>query len=159
MDLLKECCDKRKLGVNKEKTQIMVKKDAYLSRRGKWFYEGNQIEVVNSCRYLGFTFTTMHSAKLGTSHLAAKGKEAVYILCKVFQNCKEMTQNKSFTIFQSKVQSILLFSTEIWGLQILQSIEKVHMLECKRFLGVPIRTPNTVIYGEFKIPSICEFLS
>ena len=95
MDLLKECCDKRKLGVNKEKTQIMVKKDAYLSRRGKWFYEGNQIEVVNSCRYLGFTFTTMHSAKLGTSHLAAKGKEAVYILCiyiyvKLFQNARRL---------------------------------------------------------------------
>ena len=111
LNLLKECCDKLKLSVNKEKTKIIVfRKGGYLSRREKWFYKGNQIEVVNSYCYLGFTFTTMFSATLGNSYLAAKGKKAVYILCKAFQKCKEMTQKTVFNIFQSKVQSILLYS-------------------------------------------------
>ena len=29
-----------------------------------------------------------------------------------------------------------------------RSWKVVHMFTCKRFLGVPIRTPNTMIYGE-----------
>ena len=127
---------------------MVFRKGGSLSRREKWFYEGNQIQVANSYCYLGYTFTTMLSAKLGTSHLAAKGKKAVYILCKAFQKCKEMTQKTFFTIFQSKVQSILLYSSEIWGLQILESIERVHMSARKRFTGVPIRTANKMIYGE-----------
>ena len=114
MNLLKECCDKRKLSVNKEKTkETLFRKGGYLSRRDKWFYEGNQIEVVNSCCYLEFTFTTMLSEKLGTTHRAApppKKKKAVYILCTAFQKCKEMTQKTPFGMFQSKVQYILLYS-------------------------------------------------
>ena len=82
LNLLKECCDKLKLSVNKEKTFVLVfRKGGYLSRREKWFYKGNQIEVVNSYCYLGFTFTTMLSAKLGNSYLAAKGKKSsVYFM-------------------------------------------------------------------------------
>ena len=128
---------------------MVFRKGGSLSRREKWFYEGNQIQVANSYCYLGYTFTTMLSAKLGTSHLAAKGKKAVYILCKAFQKCKEMTHNTIFTIFQSKVQSILLCSSELWGLQILKVQKKyIIMLAYTRFLGVHIGTSNTLIYGE-----------
>ena len=30
----------------------------------------------------------------------------------------------------------------------MESMDKVHMLACKRFLDVPMRTPNTMTYGE-----------
>ena len=126
----------------------MFRKGGYLSKREKWFYEGKAVEVVNSYTYLGFTFTTMLSATLGTNHLVTKGKKAVYNLCRAYQKCKAMSQNTFFKIFDSKVQSILLYSSEIWGLQRLDSIEKVHLLACKRYLGVPIKTPNKMIYGE-----------
>ena len=90
----------------------------------------------------------MLNAKLGTNHLVTKGKKAVYHLCRAYKNCKEMSQNAFSKIFDSIVQSILLYSSEIWGLQRLDSIEKVHLLACKRYLGVPIKTPNKIIYGE-----------
>ena len=123
----------------------MFRKDGYLSKREQWFYEGKAIEVVNSYTYLGFTFTTMLSAKHGTNHLVTKGRKAVYhIMWRAYTKCKEMSQNTFFKIFDSKVQSILLYSSEIWGLQRLDSIEKA----CKRYLGVPIKTPNKMIYGE-----------
>jgi hypothetical protein len=149
LNTLKKCCDDLKLTVNKDKTKIMVfRKGGFLGQREKWYFEGKQIEVVNSYCYLGFTFTTMLSLKLGTNPLAAKGRKAVYNLSQAFQNCKEMTKNTFFKVFDSKVQSILLYSSEVWGFQRLENLEKVHMLACKRFLGVPIKTPNKMIYAE-----------
>ena len=128
LDLLKECCDKLKLSVNKATNIMVFRKGGYLSRQEKWFYEGNQTEVGNIYCYLGVTFSTMLSAKLGTSHFANKGKKTVYVLCKAFQKCKEMTQKPFFTIFQSKVQSILLCSSEICGLHMIYIIIFFHIL-------------------------------
>ena len=66
-----------------------------------------------------------------------------------------MTYETFFKIFDSKVQSILLYSSEIWGLQKLENIEKKnHLMACKRFLGVPVRTPNKMVYGDLgRFPS------
>jgi hypothetical protein len=146
---LKECCDRLKLNVNKDKTKIMVfRKGGYLSKHEKWHYDGIELEVVNKYCYLGFMFTTTLSQKLGTDHLVAKGKRAVFHLCKSFQKCKEMTKETFFTIFDAKIQSMLLYSSEIWGLHRLDSIERAHLMACKRYLGVPTRTPNKMVYGE-----------
>ena len=41
-----------------------------------------------------------------------------------------------------------MYASEIWGTLRLDGIEKVHMMACKRFLGVPLRTPNKMVYGE-----------
>ena len=105
------------------------------------------MEVVNKY-YLGFVFTTTLSVKQGTDHLVAKGKKAVFNLYTSFQKCREMTKNTFFQIFDSKIQPLLLNSSEIWGIHILDSIERVHLISCKRYLGVQIRTPNKMVYGE-----------
>ena len=68
----------------------------------------------------------------------------MYVFPKMQRNDKETF----FKIFDSKIQSVLLYSSEIWGLHILDSIERVHLMACKRYLGVPSRTPNKMVYGE-----------
>ena len=149
LDSLKLCCNRLQLNVNKDKTKIMVfRKGGFLGQREKWFFEGNELEVVNKYCYLGYTFTTMLSFNLGTSHLVAKGKKAVHLLCRAFQTCKEMSPETFFRIFDAKIQAILLYSSEIWGYQRLECIERVHLLACKRFLGVPLKTPNKMVYSE-----------
>lgn len=149
LNSLKLCCESLKLNVNKDKTKVMVfRKGGYLSKSEKWYFDGSELEIVNKYCYLGYTFTTMLSLKQGTDHLVTKGKKAVFFLCKAFQKCKEMTRDTFFKIFDAKVQSILLYSSEIWGLNRLENIERVHLQACKRFLGVPVKTPNKMIYGE-----------
>ena len=59
-----------------------------------------------------------------------------------------MTKETFFKVFDSKIQSVLLYSSEIWGLHRLDSIERVHLMAYKRYLGVPLRTPNKMVYGE-----------
>ena len=125
LDCLKTCCQEMKMEVNKDKTKIMVfRKGEFLAKHEKWFYNDTRLEVVNNYCYLGFNFTTKLSCKQGTDHLAAKGEKAVICLSKAFQKYKEMTYETFFKIFYSKVQPILLYSSEIWGLQRLENIEK-----------------------------------
>ena len=151
LDILKKCCDELKLTVNRTKTKVMVfRKGGFLGKQERWLYEGEEIEVVNRYCYLGFTFSTMLSPTIGVSHLVSKGRKAMYTIGRAFLNCKEMSQEVFFKLFDAKVQSILLYSAEIWGLQRLDSLETIHMIACKRFLGVPVRTPNKMVYGELK---------
>ena len=59
-----------------------------------------------------------------------------------------MTYETNFKIYDSKLQPILLYSSKIWALQRLENIEKNHLMAWKRFLGVPVRTPNKMVYGD-----------
>ena len=43
-----------------------------------------------------------------------------------------------------------MYASETWGTVRLDGIEKVHMMACKRFLGVPLRTPNKIVYGKLR---------
>ena len=149
LDCLKQCCTNLRLEVNKEKTKVMVfRKGGYLAEHEKWHFDDYLLEVVNEYCYLGFRFTTMLSLKQGTKHLVQKGKKAGFYLCRTYLRLKEMTKATFFKIFDSKVQSVLLYSAEIWGLSRLDSIERIHLMVCKRFLGVPLKALNNMIYGE-----------
>ena len=149
LNILQTCCSNMQLNVNIDKTKVMVfRKGGFLAKREQWSYNGVKLDVVNRYCYLGFKFTTKVSVKLGTEHLVTKGKKAVVQLNKAYQKYKEMNVNTFFKIFDVKIQPILLYSSEIWGLNRLNHIEKVHMMACKRFLGVPVRTPNKMIYGD-----------
>eukprot|EP00745_Piridium_sociabile_P032434 TRINITY_DN5471_c0_g1_i2.p1 TRINITY_DN5471_c0_g1~~TRINITY_DN5471_c0_g1_i2.p1 ORF type:complete len:1139 (-),score=92.24 TRINITY_DN5471_c0_g1_i2:303-3719(-) len=149
LNCLKTCSESMALNLNKNKTKVMVfRKGGYLAKHEEWFYDGTKLEVVNNYCYLGYNFTTKLSLKKGTDHLVTKGKKAVMLLNRTFSKYKEMTDKTYFIIFDAKIKSILLYSSEIWGYQRLDSIEKVHLMACKRFLGVPSRTPNKMVYGD-----------
>ena len=110
--------------VKKDKTKIMVfRKGGFLAKHEKLFYNDTRWEAANNYCCLGFNFTTKLSCKQGTDHLAAKGEKAVICLSRAFQKYKEMTHETFFKIFDSKVQLILLYPSEIWGLQRLENIE------------------------------------
>ena len=64
-----------------------------------------------------------------------------------------MLNNNSFELFlklfDSQVQPIAQHGAELWGLDIAAvHCEKVHLFALKSFLGVEMRTPNDLIYGE-----------
>ena len=59
-----------------------------------------------------------------------------------------MTRQTFFKSFDIKIQPILTYASEIWATVRLDDIEKVHMMACKRFLAVALRTPNKMVYGE-----------
>ena len=61
-------CKEHSLSINTEKSKVMVfRKGGFLGKNEKWFLEGNEVEVVTSYTYLGYTFTTKLSACQGVS--------------------------------------------------------------------------------------------
>ena len=59
-----------------------------------------------------------------------------------------MTRQTFVKIFYINMQPMLMYASEIWGTERLDNIERVRMMACKRFLGVPQKTPNKMVYGE-----------
>jgi len=90
----------------------------------------------------------MLSVKLGTAHLVTKGKKAVFFLTRAFTKLREMRFESFFKVFDAKVLPVLLYSSEVWGMNKIDNVERVHLMACKRYLGVPGRTPNKMVYGE-----------
>ena len=149
LNILKSCCDRLHLSVNEDKSKIIVfRNGGRLNRFEKWTLDGRPLEVVNEYCYLGFVFTTKLSVRKGVHHMVLKAKKALNFLSKLVTNCKYVSRDVYFKIFESKIIPILIYGSEVWGVKKIDEIETVHMIACKRYLGVPKSTPNRMIYGE-----------
>ena len=60
---------------------------------------------------------------------------------------KEHDEANTFQDFYIKIQPMLMYASEIWGTERLDNTERVHMIACERFLGVPQKTPNKMVSG------------
>ena len=50
--------------------------------------------------------------------------------------------------FDSRIEPMLTYAAEVWGLENVGQIEKVQTFVMKRFLGVPLHSSNKLLYGE-----------
>ena len=54
LDVLARNCARHDLHVNLDKSNIVIiRNGGYIAKREKWFYNGKNITIVNSCKYLG----------------------------------------------------------------------------------------------------------
>ena len=137
------------LKVNVAKTKVMVfRKGGRLSKREKWFLDGQLLEVVNQYKYLGFVFTTKLSIEITLDDLAVRGKRKGIQVLRVLWSLYNM-QTRVFTnLLDAQVQSSLLYASEIWGLYDSTKVERTHTFICKKYLGLGYRTPNHMVYGD-----------
>ena len=47
-------------------------------------------------------------------------------------------------MFDAQVQPILLYGSELWGLNVMSAIENVHLFSLRKMLQVPTFTPNVL---------------
>ena len=71
------CCKRqpKRLGltVNLDKSKVVVfRKGGFLGAREKWIFNGNKLEVVNSYKYLGLTFSTRLSFSAAVEDMAVR---------------------------------------------------------------------------------------
>jgi hypothetical protein len=150
LNVLHESCHQLDLTINTDKSKIMVfRHGGYLGRFEHWSVGEQELEVVNSYIYLGYKFTTAMSFNEAARHFASRGKKAVYGLLKAYSSLDQMTKDTYFKIFDTMVQPVMAYTSELWGLMVSKDpTEKVHLQACKRFAGVSLRSPNNIIYGE-----------
>ena len=135
--------------VNTEKTKIVVfKRGGCLSRKEKWYYEGKQLEVVNGFTYVGVYFTNRLSLYKMADAVATKAKRVLNYIFSSFYELSCIPVNTFFKVFDSKISSVLLYGSEIWGLQYMHCIENVHVQACKRLLGLSSTSCNDAVMSD-----------
>ena len=82
------------------------------------------------------------------SELVSKGKLKVAGIFRMLVKIGLIPFSAFVKIFDCQVQSCLLYGAELWGLNRVESVEKVHTSAVKRYLSVSSHTPNTMIYAE-----------
>lgn len=137
------------LEVNLNKTKIIVfRKGGHLSKHETWHLGGSPIEVVNSYSYLGIYFTTRMSFTSSTTPFVAKAKKVCNDILRSLNLLKCYNLSVFLKLFDAKVQPILSYGCELWGVHDLTDIEGVHTYALKRFLSVSLHCSNMTIYGD-----------
>lgn len=149
LNILQDYCDEYKLSVNVEKTKILVfKNGGRLSRHEKWFYCNNAIQTVNGFDYVGIHFTSRLSLYKMSESMAVKAKRVFLYVLNSIKDYKCLLYKVFFKSFDTKISPILLYGSEIWGLDEYHCVENVHVFACKQLLGVKPNTCNDAIMGD-----------
>jgi hypothetical protein len=78
------------LTINLDKSKIIVfRKGGFLGRRERWFFGGSQLEVVNSFKFLGLTFSTRLGFTAALEDAATKAKKCTVEILRALRkiNC------------------------------------------------------------------------
>ena len=149
IDNLEKASSNLGLTVNLNKTKIMVfRRGGHLAKKEKWFLKGQELEVVNSYKYLGFTITTKLSFDIALQEFAGRAKGKIVDIFKTMKSLACNDDSIFFKLFDAQVKPLLLYASEIWGFTRFSAIEAAHLFACKLSLRVSPKTPNTMIYGE-----------
>ena len=150
LNCLRRAATSLQLTVNMNKSNIIVfRKGGYLSARERWAYNGVAMPVVNVYKYLGIIFTTSLSFVSGCRDLTSRGKRALVYAMKRLSHLGNTSFKLFIKIFDAQVQPIMQYGSELWGMnKAAQDCESLHLFALKKFLGLSMRTPNDLVYGE-----------
>ena len=139
-----------KLKVNLAKSNIVVfRKGGYLGRREVWTFDGSNMPVVNAYKYLGLFLSTKLSFSAACRDIASKAKKALLFVMQRLRQHNNHSAEVFFRIFDAKIQPIMQYGSEVWGLEQSSAYcEKTHLYALKKFLCVSMRTPNDFVYKE-----------
>ena len=123
LDILYEVEVKLVLVVNMDISKVVVfRKGGHLAGHGRWRIGNTSLEVVSGYSYLGLIFSTKLNNNVMLSRLVTRGKIA---FCRISSLLKIMTTtsyNILYKMFDAQVQPILLYGSELWGLDVTSAI-------------------------------------
>ena len=115
-NVLHSFCVQYKIQDNVEKTKIMVfKRGGKLARSEKWYYDNLPLHTVNNFSYVGVNFTTKMSLYKMAEAMSLKAKRVLISLLSSQYKYMPMSHKTFFKLFDTRIASILLYGSEIWG--------------------------------------------
>ena len=103
---------------------------------------------------MGLIFSTTLSLHRMANELATKGKRVLVSIFHSLQQYGTLDKLVVFKNFDTNVSQILLYGSELWGLEIRDNTERVHYYLCKRFFNVSFRANNYATLGMWTIPLV-----
>ena len=149
LDILYEVAVKLGLVVTMDKSKVVVfRKGGYLAGHDRWHIDNTILEVVSEYSYLGLIFSTRLNNNVMLSRLATRGKIAFCRISSLLNRMNTTSYNILCKMFDAQVQPLLLYGSELWGVNVMSAIENVHLFSLKKMLQVSIFTPNVMVYGD-----------
>lgn len=146
LDILKRYCNKWKLKVNTSKTVVTI-----FSRKVtddvKFFYDGVELSICKSFKYLGVPFSYNGSFKDCIIYLRDQGQKAMFGL---IGKCRRMKIPLAIQIdlFSKLIIPIITYGCEVWGYENTKILDKLQLKYLRYILKLKQGTPIPMIYGE-----------
>ena len=137
LQLLHLYCKDRNLHVNINKSKIIVFNAVRDTR--PFMYNDSKLDEVDSFKYLGMTIDRRANLQYSQKISIQQALNAKASLECCLNNHKDMPVRDVFDLFDTLVKPILLFNSEIWGINITKELEQFHLSFMKIILGVKNR--------------------
>ena len=158
LDILEKWTNNWQLTCNQNKTKIVHFRSPHVSKTTYAFHLNDEkLEVVSCYKYLGLILDEYLNYLEATQVLSKSGGRALSsIICKMY-NYKSANFKTLYTLIESGVNSILTYSSCIWGHDKFEEIEKINKRFIRYFLGLPRNTPTCCLYYLTSInPILCN---
>jgi hypothetical protein len=151
MRSLENYMKKKKLEVNIEKTEmVMLNKRKRKSEENEWKWEGRKTEGVNDFKYLCYTFNERATHKAHIRETVRKANKVVGCVWGIGERKWGGVFRRRMTIFESMIESILMYGAEIWGWKEEEKVKKVQEKYLRWVQGVDRETPGYTVREECK---------
>ena len=147
LDIFQSYCNIWKLQINVEKTKVMIFSKRKSRQDLNFTVNGENIEIVDTYSYLGVIFKYNGTFIETRKKLIEQAQKALYSIYKLIRN-ESIPIDLQLKMFDSMIEPILLYGSEVWGYENLKTIEQIHLKFCKRILKVRNSTPSFMVYGE-----------
>ena len=108
---------------------------------------GQTLDIVDTYSYLGIIFKYNGTFFETRKKLVEQANKALYCIYKLVRN-ESIPIDLQLKMFDSMIEPILLYGSEVWGYENLKVSEQIQFKFCKRILKVRNTTPHFMIYGE-----------
>ena len=129
----------------------MNESNCFSKRKGRQDYTVKlydaELEIVDSLTYLGIVFRYNGNVFDARKKLVEQSQKSLFAIYKKIRN-QNISIDVQLKLFDSLVEPILLYGSEVWGYENLVTLERVHLQFCKRILNLRLSTPNFMVYGE-----------
>jgi hypothetical protein len=145
IEILREYFLANNLKVNLSKTNVVIFRKSGKIKNIPLFYWGNEkVEVVEEYKYLGVPFHGKISSgdEKTAKFFIAKAKAAEDGLIQLFYSSKMRTFANRIALFNSLVQSVLMYCSPVWGLKHCSLLENFQSNFFKRILQLPKYCPR-----------------
>lgn len=128
------------------KTKIIIfgtnKPDRY-----KFFFKDEPIEIVKEFKYLGILFFSSGSFLCARKSIASQAKKAMHLLYTRIFNL-DLPIDLQIKLFDQTIVPILTYNCEVWGIENLDLIERVHTEFLRKITKSKRSTPLSFLYGD-----------
>jgi len=121
-------------------------------KKCKFFINNEEIEIVDSLKYLGVTLNRNGRFINALKENIQKATKGLHSLKASFRD-KYIPIDCQLEICEKTIEPILLYGSEIWGFENLAILEKFQSKYVKQILGLRQNTPTYMVLGESgKVP-------